>query len=173
MKSKSGTLNIKKEAILTLVLLVSIAVAAPVLIRQQLVTGTLVNATLILGACLLGARGGLIIGLLPSSVALALGLLSPALAPIIPFIIVGNAILVFTVTYLKNWNFWAAVVVGSILKFGFLMGTSTAVIGLLTSHQIASAAAQMMNWPQLATALMGGLAALGVFKIMKRYDLAN
>ena len=168
MKYHLNTLAIKKEALLTLAVLIGIAIAAPLLFKQQLITGTIVNATLIIGVSLLGARDGLLIGLLPSSVALATGLLSPALAPLIPFIIIGNAILVLTFSYLSRINYWVGVIVGSLLKFGFLYGTSTVVIGLLINKQVAPAVAQMLSWPQLVTALAGGMLAFGLVKLVRK-----
>jgi hypothetical protein len=173
MKNLTNALTIKKEALLTLVLLIGVAIAAPIFFKQQLITGTLVNTTLIIGVSLLGARDGLLIGLLPSSVALATGLLSPALAPMIPFIIIGNSILVLTFSYLSRINFWVGAITGSVLKFVFLMGTSTVVTGLLINKQIAPAVAQMMSWPQLATALAGSVLAFGVLKLMKNSTAAQ
>jgi hypothetical protein len=171
MKNNTATLTIRKEAILTLSVLIGIAVAAPLLIKQQLITGTIVNATLIIGAVWLGARDGLLIGLIPSSAALATGLLSPALAPMVPFIIVGNAILILTFSYLKNLNYWAAVVASSMLKFAFLYGTSTIVIGLLIDKQVSPIVANMMSWPQLVTALAGGIVAFGTIKVLRKLQL--
>ena len=173
MKYHLNTLAIKKEALLTLAVLIGIAIAAPLLFKQQLITGTIVNATLIIGVSLLGARDGLLIGLLPSSVALATGLLSPALAPLIPFIIIGNAILVLTFSYLSRINYWVGVIVGSLLKFGFLYGTSTVVIGLLINKQVAPAVAQMLSWPQLVTALAGGILAFGLVKLVRKFPVSQ
>jgi hypothetical protein len=168
MRNNSDALVIKRDAVLTLVLLIGVAIAAPVIFSQQLITGTIVNATIIVGVCLLGAKNALIIGLLPSSVALATGILSPALAPMIPFIIVGNTILVLAFDYLKNINYWVGVVAGAVLKFAFLYGMSSVVIGLITSEQIAAKAAAQMSWPQLVTALCGGILAFGVVKLLRR-----
>jgi hypothetical protein len=173
MKFNLNTLAIKKEALMTLAILVCVAVVAPLFIKQQLVAGTIVNATLIIGVSLLGARDGLLIGLLPSSIALATGLLSPALAPMIPFIIIGNALLVLAFNYLSKINFWVGAIVGSVVKFAFLYGTSTVVIGLLINKQVAPAVAQMMAWPQLVTAVAGGILAFGVIRLLKKSSLAN
>ena len=173
MKNNLKTLTVKKEALATLAVLLVIAAAAPFLFKQQLITGTIVNATLIVGISLLGARDGLLIGILPSSFALATGLLSPALAPMIPFIIIGNAILILCFAYLKGLNFWAGAIIGSLLKFAFLYGTSTIVVGLLINKQVAPAVAQMMSWPQLATALAGSILAFGVLKALKRETVSN
>jgi hypothetical protein len=166
MRNNQAAITIKKEALLTLIVLIGLAVAAPIFFKQQLITGTIVNATLIIGASLLGARDGLLIGLIPSSVALATGLLSPALAPMIPFIIVGNAILVLAFSYLKNVNFWLGLVVGALLKFVFLYGMSSIIVGLLINKQLAPTVAQMMSWPQLATAIAGGIVAFGALKLL-------
>ena len=172
MNNQSKTLTLKKEALLTLAVLLAAAIAAPIFFKQQLITGTIVNATLILAVSLLGARDGLIVGLLPSSVALATGLLSPLLAPMIPFIILGNSILVLAFAYLSKLNFWAGALVGSLLKFAFLYGTSTVVIGLLINKQVAPAVSQMLSWPQLITALAGSIAAFAILKGLKRFQPA-
>ena len=165
MRNKFSALAIQKESVLILGLLICIAVAAPLLFRQQFITGTIVNASLILGVCLLGSRDGLLIGLIPSSFALATGLLPAALAPLIPFIIVGNAILVLTFAYFSKFNFWAGVIIGSVLKFAFLYAISFVVIGLLINKQVATVVAQMMSWPQLITALCGGIVAFGIIRL--------
>jgi len=104
MQAITRAFPVKKEALFTLVLLLGIAIAAPMIFNQQLITGTIVNATIIVGVCLLGPTNALLIGLLPSSVALATGVLSPALAPMIPFIIVGNTILALTFHYLRKFK---------------------------------------------------------------------
>lgn len=161
-----GKLAAKKEAVIGLTLLLGTAVAAP-FIRQQLVSGIVVNAVLILAVCLYGAREGLILALVPSSVALAVGLLPPVLAPMVPFIIIGNAILVLAVDFLRKLDFWAGALVGAVLKFAFLASTSSVVIGLLVNNRPAAKVAAMMSTPQLVTALGGAIVAFGVIRLVR------
>jgi hypothetical protein len=165
MRERLSVLTLKRESVLTILVLIAVAVAAPIFIKQQLIAGTIVNAALIIATVVLNTRDGLLVGLLPSSIALATGLLSPVLAPMIPFIIVGNALLVLTFAYFKKLNFWVGVAAGALLKFAFLYGTSAVVVGLLINKQVAPAVAQMMSWPQLFTALAGGLVAFGYLKL--------
>jgi hypothetical protein len=165
MRSTLTALAVRKEAAVTLAALAGIAVAAPFL-SHQLVSGTIVNATLIVSVCLLGAREGLVIGLLPSSVALAVGLLPAVLAPMVTFIIISNAILVLTFDHLRKINYWVGVIAAALLKTAFLTATSGVVVNLLVNKQAASAVAAMMSIPQLVTALAGGLLAYGVLKLL-------
>ena len=167
MNSRVESLTINRTAVITFVVLLGIASAAP-LIRNQFITGPIVNATLLIAVALLGMRDGLLIGLIPSSIALAVGLLPPVLAPMIPFIIVGNAILVVTFGYLRSKNYWLGLVSGSVLKLAFLFGTSSIVINLLLNQKVATSVAVMMSWPQLVTALAGGLLAYGFLRGTKR-----
>jgi hypothetical protein len=164
MNDRTEVLTITKARALTFIVLLGIASAAPLIGHQQFITGPIVNATLLIATVLLGLRGGILIGLIPSTIALSVGLLPPVLAPMIPFIILGNAILVVTFGYLRDKNYWLALVSGSILKFAFLFGTSGMVINLLLDQKVASNVAMMMSWPQLATALMGGLIAYGFLR---------
>lgn len=168
MQSNVGALTIKKSAALTFVLLIGVAVAAPVVFSQQLITGTIVNATLIIGVYLLGVPGALVIGLLPSTIALAAGLLPAVMAPMIPFIIVGNTILVVSFNYLRNLNYWVGITAGAILKFVFLFGTCNVVVGMVINEQVSAKISGMMSWPQLVTALCGGILAFGVVKLLDR-----
>ncbi len=173
MRNNISTLGIKKEAVLMLMILIGVAMAAPLLFKEQLVTGTIVNATLIIGISSLGVVEGLLIGLIPSSFALATGLLSPVMAPMVPFIMAGNAILVLIFAYLSKINYWVGVVVGGILKSAFLYGTSSLIISLFINKQVAPTVAQMMGWPQLVTALAGGLVAFGVVKLLKNLSFST
>ena len=171
MNIRAETLTINRTRVITFAVLLGIASAAP-LLGNQFVTGPIVNATLLIAVGMLGMRDGLLVGLIPSSIALATGLLPPMLAPMLPFIIVGNAILVVTFGYLKGKNFWLGVVSGSVLKFAFLFGTSSIVINLLINQQLATKVAVMMSWPQLVTALAGGMIAYGFLRFTKNPRLS-
>ena len=72
---------------------------------------------------------------------------------------ISNAILILTFNFLRNKNFWLAVGLASFMKFLFLFSTSSLVVNLLLKKEIADSVAMMMNWPQLATALTGGIIA--------------
>jgi len=147
--------------------LLAISVVAP-LFHFQIITGPLVNAMLFLAVLFLPIEGALMLCLLPSLIALSVGTLPVALAPMIPFIITSNAILVITFTSLKKKNFIAAVIFASFLKFIFLLSTSYLVLGLITQKQIAQKVAQMMSYPQFITALAGGLLAWLIIKTFKK-----
>jgi hypothetical protein len=168
--SQVKSLVLKKEKIFVLsqfIVLVGIATAAP-LFHSQPITGPIVNATLFISVILLGTQGAILVGLIPSLIALSVGTLPPVLAPMIPFIMLGNVILILAFNYLRNKNYWLAVVGASFLKFLFLLSTSSIVINLLLKKEIASKVAMMMSWPQLLTALFGGLIAYLFLKKLKK-----
>jgi len=186
---KTQTLTLQKVQITYLIkffILLALATGAPALgFHSQWVTGPIVNAALILSVFLVGVRGALLVGMLPSTIALSTGLLPAVLAPMIPFIIIGNSVLVLTVDLLSGRDaiyrvsedainsvstirYFAALTVGAILKFLFLFITSSIVISLLIKQALAAQVAAMMSWPQLITALMGGVLAWIVLKILKK-----
>ncbi|HUW21372.1 MAG TPA: iron hydrogenase [Candidatus Bathyarchaeia archaeon] len=168
--NNTETLAISREKITVLIqfiTLVGVATIVP-LFHQQTITGPVINATLFVSTMLLGFQAGIIVGLVPSIIALSAGLLPPVLTPMIPFIMVGNAILVVTFNVLKDRNYWLGVILASILKFAFLSGTSLTVVNLLLKKEIARQAAIMMSWPQLLTAIAGGVLAYLFVKFYKR-----
>lgn len=164
---KTKILVLKRKTIvnsITFVLLLGVATIAP-LFHFQPVTGPIVNATLFIAATLLGVQNAIFIGLLPSTIALSAGLLPPVLAPMVPFIMLGNTILIVAFNYLRKKNYWLGVISASVLKFLFLFGASSIVINLLLKREVATKVAVMMSWPQLATALTGGIIAYLFLKV--------
>lgn len=146
----------------------------PALIHNQLITGPLVNALLIISTLTLGVSASLTLGLIPSLIALSRGLLPIALAPAVPFIMVSNAIyiLVFAKFIKKdkttNKGFFTGVISGSILKFAFLASVSQIILPkLFTSAELTQKVIFMLGLPQLVTALIGGVIAFLIYKGIK------
>ncbi len=152
--------------------LLGISIVAP-LFHFQPITGPIVNACLFIATALLDTQAGIMLGLLPSLIALSVGTLPAPLAPMIPFIMVSNAIMVVTFAWCQTSvrhmsdtvKFGVGIVLASVLKFLFLFSTSYIVIHLIAQKPIAQKAAQMMSWPQLATALLGGLIAFAFLRV--------
>jgi hypothetical protein len=171
MKTKIRELEkIDWQRIYWFVGLTAIVGIVPYYIHNQFITGPLVNAALIIGVVTLGTSPAITIGLVPSVVALSSGLLPITLAPMVPFIMISNAILVLIFAGLRKINFWTGIGAAALIKYLFLYITSSVVVGLITQQPIAEkASAMMMSWPQLATALVGGVIAWGVLRIWERY----
>jgi len=131
----------------------------------QFITGPLVNTVLYLAAMIVGWQGGLIIGIFTPVIAAMRGILPPPLAPLIPFIALGNAILVILFFLLKSKNKIAGIIIASVTKFLVLVSA----VNLLV--QVPPAIAQMMSFPQLVSALVGGFIALLVINIFKRANI--
>jgi hypothetical protein len=154
--------------------LAGIATALPFFIHLQWFTGPIINAILIIVLFLVGIRSAIVIALVPSLMALSGGLLPAVLAPVVPFIMISNAILVLTVDRFYDWRpsltgYWQGVVAGAILKFVFLYLSVGWITKLLLKQELAAAVTKMMSWPQLATAILGGLIAFAVLKWLKRF----
>jgi len=159
----------KINILIQFIVLTVIAVIAP-LIGQQAITGPIVNATLFISTVLLGVRAGILIGLLPSIIALSIGLFPSVLAPMLAFVMTGNVILVIVFDYLRKRNFWFGVVGASVLKFIFLFVSSSIVVNLIIKTELASRVVNIMSFPQLFTALAGGVLAYLVVKNRKDFN---
>ena len=172
---KENTLaRVDAQAIAKFLALASVATVLPFLIHLQWLTGPIVNAILIITLLLVGIRSALVLCLIPSLMALSGGLLPAILAPVVPFIMISNVILVLSVetayNYFKNANFGYAigVIVGAGLKFLFLFSSISIISKLLLKQELAVKVAQIMSWPQFATAVIGGMIAWVVLKWLKR-----
>ncbi|MCK4539657.1 iron hydrogenase [Candidatus Parcubacteria bacterium] len=155
-------------------MLASIAIFIPFFVHIQWLTGPIVNAVLIIVLFTVGVRSALVLCLIPSLMALSGGLIPPILAPIIPFIMVSNVLLVLIIDqshlYFKNnfKGYWVGLIAGSLLKFAFLYFSLNIISKLLIKQELMAKIAQMMSWPQLATALSGGFIAWIFLKKIKR-----
>lgn len=159
----------KMQAAVWFVGFLSVAIAVPHFSHNQFVTGPIVNAILFLSAGILSPSSAIMIGLIPSVVALSSGLLPPALAPMVPFIMISNAVLILTFSNFRKLNYWSGVFAATFFKYAFLYGTSVFVVQIITNQSVAvKAVAQMMAWPQIVTALAGGIIAFGVLKIYEK-----
>ncbi len=138
------------------------------LFHNQMITGPLVNAVFFIALYFLGLRDVLLLAFLPSLVALSAGTLPAALAPMVPYIIISNAVLIFVFGFLRQKNFWLGVFAASFLKFGFLYTSIFYLINLFSDKQLPQGAAAMMSWPQFYSALAGGVIAFIFLKSIKR-----
>ncbi|MDD4607095.1 MAG: iron hydrogenase [Patescibacteria group bacterium] len=138
------------------------------LFHQQTVTGPLVNAILFIATIMLGVPSAMLIALIPSVIALSVGLLPAILAPAIPFIMLSNVLLVLIFNSLKNNNYWLGIISASLIKFGFLFISSHFIIKTLVQIPVAQKVSAMLSYPQLFTALIGGMLAYIILKLMKK-----
>lgn len=175
--TKEKTLEqVNARAVALFLGLASVATILPFFIHVQWITGSIINAILILTLFLVGIRSALVVCLIPSLMALSGGLLPAILAPVVPFIMIGNVILVLCVDYFVNLrqgnakNYWLGVVVGAGLKFLFLFVSVNFISQLLIKQELAIKVAQMMSWPQFATAVTGGMIA---WIVLRRFYKIN
>jgi hypothetical protein len=145
--------------------LLAAAVIFPALLahtpQNQWVTGTIVNAILFIAVSRVGIVNAAAIAALPSSVALMRGLLPAPMAVLIPYIILANIIMIAAFYFFSNYKI-LGIISASILKFAFLFAITSFFI------KIAAPLIIMMQWPQLFTALAGGLIAIGTIKLMQK-----
>lgn len=143
----------------------------PSFVHQQFLTGPIINALLILSFLYLGRSKSLFLALIPSTVALARGLLPLLLAPMVPFIMISNCIylLIFaklrTESQTKNF---LAIFAASVIKASFLFLISKLLMENMLAAPLASKIANMMSWPQLWTAVLGGIMALLIDSGLKK-----
>lgn len=159
-----------------LAVLLAAALAITNLGLPQAITGPLVNALLILTAEWCGVSSAIVVGMTTPMGALLRGVLPLPLFVMVPFIAAGNAVFVSVYGALRERSRLAALALAAFGKFVLLYGSVTLLSGrplsLLTSGGTQVAAipdvvANMMTWPQLATALAGGAIAFGVLGLQR------
>lgn len=172
---KTETLNVTKlllnrKNVLTFVGLAVMTVYLPTVIHSQVITGSLVNMSLILATFLLGPSVAIVLAFLPSSFAFLSGLLPALLIPLIPFIIASNIILIKTYSYFGKKKFVNSIFVASLLKFVFLFGSGYILSTFIfQSQQVSTLVSTMFGWTQFVTAIIGGVLAFAVLALFKNH----
>jgi len=126
----------------------------------QPITGPLINTVLYLSALLVGSWSGVIIGICTPVIAFMRGILPAPLGPMIPFIALGNGVLVVVFSLLKRKNKVLGIILASLVKYLILFTAVSYIV------DVPDKIAQIMNLPQLFTALSGGAIAILAYKAL-------
>jgi len=126
----------------------------------QPITGPLINTVLYLAALLVGSWGGIIIGVCTPVIAFMRGILPAPLGPMIPFIALGNGVLVIVFSLLKGKNKIFGIIIASLAKYLILFTAVSYIV------DVPDKIAQIMSLPQLFTALSGGVIAMLAYKAL-------
>jgi hypothetical protein len=181
-KARTISVNVEWTRVMLTVGLIVLGVAIPQMGLPQAITGPLVNALLLLAVETVGVGAAVLVGLSTPLSALANGVLPLPLMVMIPFIGIANAILSTVYGALKGRNRGLALVAGAALKFVWLFGVTAwltaaplqvAFGGTTSAVKLPPTLVTMMQWPQLATALAGGLIALGAMEGVQRLVRSN
>ena len=168
MDTQTNSISSAKAKVILFAISLGLLTIVPGFIHSQWITGSMVNAVLLISAVLIGSMEAVLLGLFPSTVALSSGLLPINLAPMVPFIMISNAILIAVFHYTYKKNIFGAIGISALLKFAFLHFSVTLIMSKLLPSQLTASLAVMMSWPQFATALIGGAVAYGILKFRKR-----
>ncbi|MHB1391587.1 MAG: hypothetical protein ACYCYE_00640 [Clostridia bacterium] len=79
----------------------------------------------------------------------------------------GNAVYVLSYYLLRKKNAVAGICIGSVLKFAFLYSAINIFLQLFNFPKFAKVLTFLFGWPQLITALLGGVIALAAVKVLK------
>jgi len=150
------------QAALYFALLLAITIV-PLFVHIQSFSGVWVNFILIFTCLKLGIRYALPLTFVPSIAAVSSGLFPLVLAPMIPFIIVGNILLILII-HLFKCNFFVSLSIAALAKFALLYSTSHFLAQYFLPEMFFDKVVVMMGWHQFATAMMGGLFAFFILK---------
>ncbi len=162
---------ITETAVMIAVLIVLQVVTKPM---GQLVTGSCVNLVLGVAAIAGGLWCGVTVAVLSPFFAFLLHI-GPALLPIVPMIAVGNAVLVVVLYFLVGKKplgvmSYVAAVAAAAAKFVtlWLLVVKLMLPMLGLPEQKMAVMSAMFTWPQLITALIGGVIAVTIAPMIRK-----
>ena len=140
----------------------------------QFVTGSCVNLVLGVSTLVGGVWCGAVVALVSPFCAFLVGV-GPAKLVIVPFIAVGNLVLVLLLHFIAGGKplglrSYLAVAAAAVCKFAvlFLLVTRVAIPALNLPEAAASAMSASFSWPQLVTAAIGGVIAVTIAPAIRK-----
>lgn len=175
MSKKMNTIYVVRTG-----LLLALALIFQIGFKGQIIVGPMVNFVLIASTLTVGILSGVVIGCFTPLIAILVGVIPPFLVPQIPFIIIGNSVLVIlfgiTKNHIKKGGQYLGLALGSLLKFGVLAGSIRLIINFY-SHSIPAKAIPAIvttfSIPQLYNAIIGGILAIIVVKLLPKSIILN
>ena len=158
-------------ALLVVVQLITFILPKSVPLVSQLITGSLVNLVLIVGAGTVGFSGAAIAAVLSPVLAFLFAqMLFPQMIPVVAIgnlVIVGVTWLFFTAARREDKSLLnlAGIAAGAIVKTAVLWAAAAIIVVPLffsANPKVGGSISLMFSWPQLVTAIIGGLVALAV-----------
>lgn len=142
---------------------------------NQIVVGPLVNAVIITAVLISDTKYGVLVSLLTPVMAALTGQLAAPMVPFVPFIMLGNAVLALVlgicVRYIRKFGVYAGIVLGAVLKTAVLSASARYLIGLFSLNipkPVAAKLGVMMSYPQLYSAIAGGVVAFLFCEVYRR-----
>jgi len=173
---------IRTQKLTRVVFLIAITLIIQALGLPQPVTGPLINMMLLLTTLILEPYSGMALGAMTPMVAAFRGQLPPILIPMVPFIIVSNALLIGVFALVEkilckrfgkdnpliNPGCWIGLFTGSLIKFLWLYLSALFFIPLFFGKELPEKIVAMMALPQFITAVIGGIFAFIIFQLLKK-----
>lgn len=136
--------------------------------HSQPIVGMLVNAVLVYTTLRIGLSSSIFIGLVPSILALSMGLILPSMVFMIPFIMFANALFVSIFSFVKKYNDFLGVFVGSLFKFIFLYFISSYFLSRMSFGNVENLISYTFGFLQFATAFFGGSLGIIIYRVIHK-----
>ena len=147
--------------------LLSITLAVQSLHLPTYITGSAINAVLIVAVVFPGIPGSVIIGCITPLVALTMGIIHPITTPLVPIIMAANTTLGITFYLLRKRNDYIALIGAALAKYFVFYLCVNYLIGVL-NIKIPDPVLIAFQLPQLFTALIGGVIGVGITKQLNK-----
>ncbi len=162
-------MKINTKSITRTGILLALALVIQLMRLPQLVTGTAVNAVLLISLSTIGVLEASAIGCITPIVAFLVGIIQPPMAPVVPFIVMSNLVLIWIVYGLRRKNIYIQIILASVGKFLFLVVAVRLILTQFLPAPVWEKVAVAFGVTQLFTALAGGFLAILVTKLLHPY----
>lgn len=137
---------------------------------NNFIVGPLVNLCLLTAAMTAGVAGGITIAILSPFTSLINNNapIAAALLPFAPVVAAANITFILAFYFLYKRNKFIGLGVGAVLKFGVLFVGIRIFLSIFDFPKFTQKLFELFSWPQLATAIIGGLVAIPVIHSVKK-----
>ncbi len=138
--------------------------------NNNFIVGPLVNLCLLVATMTAGLTGGVTIAVLSPFTSL-INNNAPIATALLPFAVVialANVTFVLIFYFLYNKNKYIGLVLGALAKFGLLFVGIRVFLNIFDYSKFTKKLFELFSWPQLVTALIGGIIAIPVIYSVRK-----
>ena len=165
-----NTILEKKNEILKTIFLaifLTLAICSPLFLKNKFIISTLINTILLLSVFMLGITRSIVVCIVPSIVAISVGLLPSILLPFIPFIMISNVILVVIFNAIRKYSNFLGLFLAALLKCSFLYSLLWIAKIMLKNSSFLKPVIAVVNIHQIVGAFIAASIVFGIITLLK------
>ncbi|NGX28930.1 MAG: hypothetical protein K940chlam1_01119 [Candidatus Anoxychlamydiales bacterium] len=151
----------------------ALAICTPLFLKNKFVISTIINFILLLSVASIGMSRSIIVCIVPSIVAISVGMLPSMLLPFIPLIMLSNILLVVIFNAFQKYSHFFALFLAALIKCSFLYSLGWGAKNLFPNSSYLKPIVVIVNTHQIIGAFSAAAIVFVIITLLKLKSKTN